>query len=647
MGLCVAQSALALAGSAKQPAPSHTSPNGITIHQPPRHTAPKTHSSADPFRALSSRAQCAPVRLARGLRTARPPAVKGRRVRVARVRAALTVEGSAGPDEEHKDKMGPALSSGELEEQVEEMNLGRLPFAEGCGVGLVRDIKTRLLPHYVSDFVDGLNSKAFASSLFLSVACLCAAATFGVGASVVTNGQIGCVEMILSTSVCGVVYSLTCGQPVAVTGFGGAHMAFTGVLYGLSQVLGVEFLPFYAWCGIWSSLLLAICTLFSVSNLVNYFTRFTDETFSALSSCIFMYESTKHLTKGLMAANPEPASACLTLIVGVATCVLAIALKGVRNTALFTQPIRERLSEFAPTISIFAATSATLYLCKHLNTSLTTLTLPAGLSTSTGRPWLVDLWALEPSMIALAIVPAVMLTVLLFMDQVITTRLVNTPDNKLKKGYGYHLDLAIICVYTGVCSLFGLPWMTAATVPSLNHAQSLQKRDADGRLTGLLENRVSNALVHLIMGSSLLFLGPTLKMVPQAVFMGLFLYLGISAARENKFLNRALLLVTDPTKYHDQLTDEQRSINPPELVKPSINTYTLVQAACLISLWVVKSMQGVGIVFPMLIALLVAVRIFIIGNVVKLPNSALLALDQCDNPIAEGKVLYARDAGLL
>ena len=46
----------------------------------------------------------------------------------------------------------------------------------------------------------------------------------------------------------------------------------------------------------------------------------------------------------------------------------------------------------------------------------------------------------------------------------ITTRLVNTRENQLRKGYGYHLDLAIIAVYCGVCSCFGLPWMTAATV---------------------------------------------------------------------------------------------------------------------------------------------------------------------------------------
>ena len=39
------------------------------------------------------------------------------------------------------------------------------------------------------------------------------------------------VEMIVSTSICGAIYALTCGQPVALTGFGGAHLAFTGVLY--------------------------------------------------------------------------------------------------------------------------------------------------------------------------------------------------------------------------------------------------------------------------------------------------------------------------------------------------------------------------------------------------------------------------------
>jgi hypothetical protein len=59
--------------------------------------------------------------------------------------------------------------------------------------------------------------------------------------------------------------------------------------------------------------------------------------------------------------------------------------------------------------------------------------------------------------------------VTLALAQVITTRLVNTRDNNLRKGYGYHLDLAIVAVYCGVASCFGLPWMTAATVRQTRH----------------------------------------------------------------------------------------------------------------------------------------------------------------------------------
>jgi hypothetical protein len=38
-----------------------------------------------------------------------------------------------------------------------------------------------------------------------------------------------------------------------------------------------------------------------------------------------------------------------------------------------------------------------------------------------------------------ALIPAVMSSVLLFMDQTITVRLVNSPAYHLKKGAGYHL----------------------------------------------------------------------------------------------------------------------------------------------------------------------------------------------------------------
>lgn len=54
---------------------------------------------------------------------------------------------------------------------------------------------------------------------------------------------------------------------------------------------------------------------------------------------------------------------------------------------------------------------------------------------------------------------------LVYLDQNITARLVNSPQNRLKKGEGYHLDLLVVALLVGICSLFGLPPLVAATGP--------------------------------------------------------------------------------------------------------------------------------------------------------------------------------------
>ena len=71
--------------------------------------------------------------------------------------------------------------------------------------------------------------------------------------------------------------------------------------------------------------------------------------------------------------------------------------------------------------------------------------------------------------------PAILGTILVFMDQQITAVIVNRKEHKLNKGCGYHLDLFIVAVLIGVCSVFGLPWFVAATVLSINHVKSLTR----------------------------------------------------------------------------------------------------------------------------------------------------------------------------
>lgn len=51
-------------------------------------------------------------------------------------------------------------------------------------------------------------------------------------------------------------------------------------------------------------------------------------------------------------------------------------------------------------------------------------------------------------------------------------------------------------------------------MPTLNHMQSLSVFDSEtGKKTGVKEQRLSGVIVHLLMGATLLTLGPVMELV--------------------------------------------------------------------------------------------------------------------------------------
>jgi len=79
--------------------------------------------------------------------------------------------------------------------------------------------------------------------------------------------------------------------------------------------------------------------------------------------------------------------------------------------------------------------------------------------TRNDRGWLVMPFNGNPFWSAfVAILPALLGTILIFMDQQITAVIVNRKENKLKKGCGYHLDLFVLAILIQICSLMGIPW---------------------------------------------------------------------------------------------------------------------------------------------------------------------------------------------
>jgi hypothetical protein len=470
--------------------------------------------------------------------------------------------------------------------------------------GLRADLRRRL-PFYASDLREGIGSKVIASTVFLFFACLANAIAFGGLTSLMTGGEIGTVEMIVATAAGGVMFALFAGQPLTLLGGTGPIVIFTGLLYSMCQRFNLPFLPVYAWVGLWSGLFMVLLAVFDASALMRYFTRFTDEIFAALVAVIFIFEAGKSMLAPFLQEPRDNATALMTLVLALGTFMLARSCKMLLQTPYLQRGMREFISDFGPAIAIATMTCFALFLPE---VEVERAAVPDVVATTTGRPWLVDLFAIPTWVILAAAGPALLVTVLLFLDQNITTRLVNSPLHALRKGPGYHLDLAVVGVITAMCSLFALPWIVAATVHSLNHVKSLATTEtvdlgsgSRERILFVQENRVSALLIHLMIGGSL-FLLPLIKVIPMEVLFGLFLYMGFTTLNGTDFFERVRLWMTDRNLYPQ--THYVRTVP-----RQKIHLFTLLQLGCLGALWVLKS-SPLGIMFPLLIAMLVPLRFF-------------------------------------
>lgn len=512
-----------------------------------------------------------------------------------------------------------------------------LTFSGRFGGGIIADV-TRRARCYVSDFTEGIHRKIVSSTIFLFFACLAPAVTFGGIMGDATGGQIGAVEMLIATAACGVFYALIGGQPLIILGGIGPILVFTEILY---DVCGPEhFLPAYVWVGLWTAGFLVVMAFSEASCLMRFFTRFTDDIFAALMALIFIIQALHALlvifqrsfVHGLVTHD----TALLSLILALGTFQVATMLSQFRRSRYLNSTLRMFLSDFGPTIAM--ASMAIVAVMARQYIPLETLNAPQTFRPTwpvdpslPARPWLIDAFAAPMWMRFAAAAPAFLAAVLVFLSQNITVRLVNSPENKLTRGSAWHYDLLVVGLLIAVCSLFGLPWLVAATVRSLAHVRALADTEdlvsrggeTQEQIIHVRENRVSGLLIHILIGFSLLAL-PLLKLTPMAVLYGLFLYMGVVSIRGNQFFERLCLLVMDKDLYPQTHYLRRTPVRV-------IHQFTLIQLTALLTLWAINLLPNalLRISFPLLIALLVPLR-FLLSRLFE--ASHLEALDAPELP---------------
>nr|XP_033341476.1 electrogenic sodium bicarbonate cotransporter 1 isoform X7 [Megalopta genalis] len=522
--------------------------------------------------------------------------------------------------------------------------------------GLVNDIK-RKAPFYLSDFKDALAIQCVASFIFLYFACLSPIITFGGLLGEATGKNMAAMESLVSGFVCGIGYGLFSGQPLTILGSTGPVLVFETIVFDFCKINDWNYMSFRFWIGSWITLILVILVAIDASALVCYITRFTEENFATLIAFIFIYKAIENVSSigkkypintyandqfdfecwckppnGTLPSSYENVNwtaldqkACqsyngtlmgcnlphyipdvflMSIILFMGTFLLSVALKDFKNALFFPSKVRQVVSDFAVIIAIFSMST----LDHVVNIPTPKLEVPAEFKpTLHNRGWVIWPFQHNPWWSAIvACLPALLGTILIFMDQQITAVIVNRKENKLKKGCGYHLDLFILAILIEICSVMGLPWFVAATVLSINHVNSLKLESecaAPGEkphFLGVREQRATHILIFLMIGCSVL-LTPMLSHIPMPVLFGVFLYMGVASLKGLQFFDRILIMLM-PVKYQpDYMFLRQVPLK-------RVHLFTVIQLTCLACLWIIKSFSSTSILFPLMLVVMIGIR---------------------------------------
>ncbi|XP_013181494.1 PREDICTED: sodium bicarbonate cotransporter 3 isoform X4 [Papilio xuthus] len=546
------------------------------------------------------------------------------------------------PDEEEEEQR-----------QREESGLARSGRLFG---GLINDLK-RKKPWYWSDFKDAFALQCVASWIFLYFACLSPIITFGGLLGEATGKNMAAMESLVSGFVCGMGYGFFSGQPLTILGSTGPVLVFETIVFEFCKQIGWNYMSFRFCIGTWTTIILITLVAIDASAFVCYITRFTEENFATLIAFIFIYKAVENVISigkkfplrthaaevlnyecyclpsnyskvpeefnwttvekescqlyngTLIGAGCEtkvyvPDVFLMSIILFLGTFTISIILKDFKNSLFFPSKVRQIISDFSVIIAILSMS----FLDYKVGVKTPKLEVPSEFKpTLPSRNWVITPFNGNPIWSALvAILPALLGTILIFMDQQITAVIVNRKENKLKKGCGYHLDLFVLAILIQLCSVMGLPWFVAATVLSINHVNSLKVESecaAPGekpQFLGVREQRMTHIMIFLTIGCSVV-LTPILRHIPMPVLFGVFLYMGVASLKGLQFFDRILIMFM-PQKYQpDHMFLRQVPIR-------RVHLFTAIQLTCLVCLWVIKSFSMTSILFPLMLVVMIGIR---------------------------------------
>lgn len=421
--------------------------------------------------------------------------------------------------------------------------------------GMINDIRRRA-PYYWSDFADAWDYRVVPATVYMYFANIMPALAFSLDMFTKTDMQYGVNEVLLSSVLGAVVFALLACQPLVIVGVTGPITVFNYTVYDIMNPTGTNYLAFMCWIGIWSLIFHWILAVTNSCNWLKYVTRFPCDIFG-------FYVAFIYLQKGIQVLERFGNEAPFYLSIAVALLVFMVAyacgeLGGA--SALFWHPVRVFLKDYGTPLTVIFFTGF-VHFGRMESIELDRLPTSKSFFPTADRGWFIHFWDIPVSDVFLAIPFAILLTILFWFDHNVSSLIAQGTEFPLRKPAGFHWDLFLLGLTTGVAGLLGLPFPNGLIPQAPFHTESLcvtvaeadddetggdSKGHISYRPTRVVEQRVSNLAQGLLtLGTMSGPLLVVLHLIPQAVLAGLFFIMGYQALEGNGITAKILFLCRD------------------------------------------------------------------------------------------------------
>ncbi|KAK0099927.1 hypothetical protein ONS95_013251 [Cadophora gregata] len=317
--------------------------------------------------------------------------------------------------------------------------------------GMVNDVRRRL-PYYWSDWTDAWDYRVVPATVYMYFANILPALAFSLDMFSKTDMSYGVNEVLLASVLGSVVFAVFAAQPLVIVGVTGPITVFNYTVYDIMTPTGTNYFAFMALIGLWSLVMHWILAITNACNALKYVTRFSCDIFGFYVAFIYLQKGIQVLTRQ---GSTEPFY--LSIVISLLVLVVGYLCGVIGSSPLFQHYVRVFIKDYGTPLTVVFFTGF-VHIGRMRDVELETLPTSKAFSPTIDRGWFIHFWDISIGDVFIAIPFAVLLTILFYFDHNVSSLIAQGTEFPLRKPAGFHWDIFLLGLTTGVAGLLGIPF---------------------------------------------------------------------------------------------------------------------------------------------------------------------------------------------